>query len=78
MGYTTSTKCYEDLNMKQSPRAVFEVRDRAGWTYDEAAEAIKADRSVIASAEQGYRPMPDAMWREFLLKAGQRVFDDEA
>ena len=77
MGFTTGDKCHEDLNMPQTPRDIFLIRERAGWTYEEAAAAINSDPSVIASAEQGYRPMPDAIWREFLLKAGRRVFDDE-
>ena len=75
MGYTTTDKCWEDRDMDQTPRNVRDVRERAGWTQQEAALVVGISASEFDNAEDGLTPLPDDTWRKFVGMAGCRIFD---
>lgn len=77
MGYTTGEINHEDMSLPQTPENVKAVRVRAGWTGREAADALNYPGLLLLQVEQGKRKLPDDLWREFLSKAGRRVFDHE-
>jgi DNA-binding XRE family transcriptional regulator len=75
MGWTTSDKCYEMLDMDQTPANLRATRIRAGWTQQEAALEVGISPSQIDNAEDGLNPLTDDIWRKFIGMAGRRVFD---
>ncbi len=79
MGFTTGDKCYEDLNMEQTPANIAKVLDRAGWTHKEAVAVLDGEVSIagLVWAMRGTKFMEDRVWRLLLDKAGRRVFDAE-
>lgn len=77
MGFTTVPDCSLDLEMPQLPRNIYRVRVLAGWTYAEAAKELEIDPEVFKQAEQGFKQLPDSVWREFIDRAGRRAFDAE-
>jgi hypothetical protein len=77
MGYTTTDKCHEDLNLPQTPENVKAVRVRAGWTEEEAGDAVRTTEHLFKRVESGQAKLSDFVWRQFLDMAGRRVFDHE-
>lgn len=77
MGYTTTDKCHEDMNLPQTPENVKAVRVRAGWTQEEAALESWVTETLFKRVESGEARLPDVLWQEFLDAAGRRVFDHE-
>jgi hypothetical protein len=75
MGYTTTDKCHEDLNLEQTPKNVLNVLNRAGWTLQEASDGTKIHHARINAALYGSGKLTDSEWKILLDKAGRRVFD---
>lgn len=75
MGYTTAPYSVFASDTKQSPKTVEMVLDFAGWTAEEAAEAIDVAASNIESAVTGEFPLLDGEWQKLLDVAGRRAFD---
>jgi hypothetical protein len=75
MGYTTTEKCYEDMNLPQTPENIKAVRVRAGLTVSEAAYETGIRYDLWVQVEAGAKTLPDKKWRDYIEFAGRRVFD---
>lgn len=77
MGYTTVSTSMFSPDMRQTPENVRKVLDIAGWTAEEAAEAIDVAMSNIESAAAGEHPLLEREWKKLLDVAGKRSFDHD-
>ncbi|SEN71839.1 hypothetical protein SAMN05216404_106179 [Nitrosospira multiformis] len=76
MGYTTVSTSMFHPDMQQTPENVAKVIEIAGWTAEEAAEAIDVATSNIESAVTGEYALLEREWKKLLDVAGRRAFDD--
>jgi hypothetical protein len=77
MGYTNASTSMFSPDIKQAPENLYRIRNIAGWTIWECADALGVDASLFHSAENLGVPMPDDTWRKFVDKAGRRSFDHD-
>jgi hypothetical protein len=77
MGYTTTDKCHEDMELPQTPENVRRVIERAGWNFHEAATATGIHHARVNGAIYGSCNLTESEWRLLLREAGRRKFDYE-
>lgn len=75
MGFTSTDKSIFSPDMPQTPENVRKVLDIAGWTAEEAADALGVRKFYIQMVLRGSSVMRDELWKELLDKAGRRAFD---